>query len=109
VLREVERWLAEARVAAVQMQMHAGETASGLSSYRARQQPGETAAAVLDNGDDGDGDGEEEEELEPREAWALDRLCDALLVKGALVPISRKSVINASPLSYPLPPLPATW
>lgn len=96
-------------MAAVQMQMHAGETASGLSSYRARQQPGETAAAVLDNGDDGDGDGEEEEELEPREAWALDRLCDALLVKGALVPISRKSVINASPLSYPLPPLPATW
>lgn len=112
VLREVERWLAEARVAAVQMQMqmHAGEIASGLSSYRARQ-PGETAAAVLDNGDDGDGDGdgEEELELEPREAWALDRLCDALLVKGALVPISRKSVNNPSPLSYPLPPLPATW
>lgn len=92
VLREIERWLAEARVAAVQML--AGEFASGLSSYRGRQ-PGEAAAAAVDNGD-GDGDGEEEE-LEPREAWALDRLCDALLVRGALVPISRKSVINISP------------
>ena len=92
VLREIERWLAEARVAAVQML--AGEFASGLSSYRGRQ-PGKAAAAAVDN-DDGDGDGEEEE-LEPREAWALDRLCDALLVKGALVPISRKSVINISP------------
>lgn len=48
----------------------------------------------MDNGDDGDDDGGDNEEPEPREAWALDRLCDALLVKGALVPISRKSVIN---------------
>ena len=101
VLREVERWLAEARVAAVQMQIHAGEIASGLSSYRARQQPGDSAAAVVDNGDDGEG---EELELEPREAWALDRLCDGLLVKGALVPISRKSVIITSPVFYPLSP-----
>ena len=46
-----------------------------------------------DNGDDDDGDGDgdgDDEEREPREIWALDRLCDALLVKGALVPISRK-------------------
>jgi ribosomal biogenesis protein LAS1 len=97
VLREIERWLAEARVAA--MQMHAGEFASGLLSYRGRQS-GEAAAAAVDNGD-GYGGGDEEE-LEPREAWALDKLCDALLVKGALVPISRKSVINISPLPYPL-------
>ena len=103
MLREVERWLAEARVAAVQVQMlmHPGEIASGLSSYRARQQPGDSAAAVVDNGDDGEG---EELELEPREAWALDRLCDALLVKGALVPISRKSVIITSPVFHPLSP-----
>lgn len=76
VLREVERWLAEARVAAVQMQMqmHGSEFASGLSSYRGRQ----------------GGDDEGELEPEPRETWALDRLCDALLVKGALVPLSRK-------------------
>jgi ribosomal biogenesis protein LAS1 len=84
VLREIERWLAEARVAAV----HGGEFASGglSSSYRGRQ-AGEVrvvAAAV------GDGDEEGEGEPEPREAWALDRLCEALLVKGALVPLSRK-------------------
>lgn len=84
VLREIERWLAEARVAAV----HGGEFASGglSSSYRGRQ-AGEVrvvAAAV------GDGDEEVEGEPEPREAWALDRLCEALLVKGALVPLSRK-------------------
>ena len=47
---------------------------------------------VVDNGDEGDGG--DDEEPEPREAWALDRLCDALLVKGALVPISRKLVIG---------------
>jgi ribosomal biogenesis protein LAS1 len=47
----------------------------------------------VDNGDnDDDGD---EEEPEPREAWALDRLCDALLVKGALVPISRKKRVSS--------------
>jgi len=48
------------------------------------------------NGDDdgGGGDGDDEE-LEPREAWALDRLCDALLVKGALVPISRKKRVSS--------------
>jgi hypothetical protein len=64
-------------------------------SYRGRHAAEPVVAAVVDNGDnDDDGD---EEEPEPREAWALDRLCDALLVKGALVPISRKSVINVFP------------
>jgi len=81
--------------------MHAGEFSSGLSSYRGRQ-PGEAAAAAVDNGDDvGDGD---EEELEPREAWALDRLCDALLVKGALVPISRKKRLSAKENAHHPPP-----
>ncbi len=97
VLREIERWLAEARVAAVHAQ------ASGfasLLSYRGRQ-AGEPVATVVDNGDHGGGD---DEELEPREAWALDGLCDALLVKGALVPISRKSVIKISLVVPPRSP-----
>jgi ribosomal biogenesis protein LAS1 len=96
VLREIERWLAEARVAAsVHAHAHTSEFASSLS-YRGRNAGEPVAAAVGDNGDD---DGGDDEEPEPREAWALDRLCDALLVKGALVPISRKSVINSfSPL-----------
>ena len=85
VLREIERWIAEARVAAVHA--HASEFASWLF-YRGRE-AGEPIVAEVGNGDDNGGD---DEEPEPREAWALDRLCDALLVKGALVPISRKSV-----------------
>jgi ribosomal biogenesis protein LAS1 len=97
VLREIERWLAEARVAAsVHAHAHTGEFASSLS-FRGRNAGEPVAAAV---GDDGDADDGDDEEPEPREAWALDRLCDALLVKGALVPISRKSVIN----SFLLPP-----
>jgi len=101
VLREIERWLAEARVAAVHM--HATE----FASYRGRQAGegelvGAGAAAAVGNPDDGDED--DDEEPVPREAWALDRLCDALLVKGALVPISRKSVIGIFPLLSPLPP-----
>lgn len=76
------------------MHANAGEFASSLS-YRGRhagEQP-VAIAAVVDNGNDDDDDGDDEEP-EPREAWALDRLCDALLAKGALVPISRKSVIG---------------
>ena len=31
-----------------------------------------------------------------REAWALDRLCDALLARGAMVPLTRKWVASLS-------------
>jgi ribosomal biogenesis protein LAS1 len=94
VLREIERWLAEARLAAA-VHTHASEFASSSLSYRGRHAGEPVVAAVVDNGDDDDGDGDvDDEEPEPREAWALDRLCDALLVKGVLVPISRKSVIQ---------------
>jgi ribosomal biogenesis protein LAS1 len=95
VLREIEHWLAEARVAA------AAAVAHTYAGTHTSEDPvaavSALAAAVI--GDDHDGD---DEELEPREAWALDRLCDALLVKGALVPVSRKSV-----LPPPLPPSPS--
>lgn len=97
MLREIERWLAEARVAASSVHAHTGESASS-SSYRERNGnaggPGVAAAAVGVGYDGGDAYDEDDEEPEPREAWALDRLCDALLVKGALVPISRKSVMH---------------
>lgn len=96
VLREIERWLAEARLAAA---VHANEFASSLS-YRGRHAGEPVVAAVVDNGEEDD-DGDDDEEPEPREAWALDRLCDALLVKGALVPISRKSVIDVFPRWFP--------
>jgi len=90
-LREIERWLAEARVAA---HTHAREFASWLP-YRGRHAGEEESVSVVTQVDDGDDD---DEAPEPTEAWALHRLCDALLVKGALVPISRKSV------GLPLPP-----
>ena len=91
-LREIERWLAEVRVAA---HTHARDFASWLP-YRGRHAGEEQSVSVVAQVDDGEDD---EEAPEPTEAWALHRLCDALLVKGALVPISRKSV------GLPLPPL----
>lgn len=60
VIREIERWIAEAKVAA------------NLSQ----------AGVDWDVGEDSDPDQEER--------WALDRLCDELLTKGALVPQSKK-------------------
>lgn len=65
MLRDTERWLAEARVAA--------NVAVGNIGWD------------LDASDQPDTD-----EIDPRERWALDRLCDALLEKGALVPLSKK-------------------
>lgn len=98
VLREIERWLAEARLSAAvhsHSHVHASEFTSSLS-YRGRHAAGEpVVVAVVDNGEDEDGGDGDDEEPEPREAWALDRLCDALLVKGALVPISRKKRVSS--------------
>ena len=74
MLRDIERWLAEARVAA-------------------DTQPPTTNEFVrldYDYDDDGDGDGGCGDDR--TEAWALDRLCEALLARGALVPLSRKCV-----------------
>lgn len=82
--------MSEARVAA---HTHASDFASWLP-YPGR--PG----GDRDEDDDEDDDGGPE----PREAWALDKLCEALLVKGALVPVSRKSVQSfLTPLSVSTP------
>jgi ribosomal biogenesis protein LAS1 len=75
VLREIERWLAEARVAGA---------ASAHQTTSSTEFGGE-CAPYDDYEYDGDGD-------DPSEVWALDRLCDALLARGALVPLSRKWV-----------------
>jgi ribosomal biogenesis protein LAS1 len=79
VLRQVERWMSEARVAA-------GAATSELFAW----QPRDGYIADYDSAD----------EPEPREIWALDRLCEALLARGVLVPVSRKSVC----LFFPFPP-----
>ncbi|KAH9060829.1 Las1-domain-containing protein [Lactarius vividus] len=86
VLRELERWLLEARIAATS----APSTNENEGWWHARAD------------DDGGGD-------EPRETWALDRLCDALLARGALVPLSRKKRAPPKGSRYPPPALLAIW
>ena len=63
IFRDVERWISEAKVAA------------------------DVSGAMLDWGADDDDSNSEED---GREQWALERLCEALLEKGGLVPISMK-------------------
>ncbi|KAH9176993.1 Las1-like-domain-containing protein [Lactarius sanguifluus] len=87
VLRELERWLAEARIAGANAQ----STNENEGWWHARA-------------DDDDGDGGE-----PRDAWALDRLCEALLARGALVPLSRKKRVPSKGSRYPPPALLAIW
>ncbi|KAJ7456627.1 Las1-like-domain-containing protein [Mycena latifolia] len=72
VLKDVERWIAEATVAA--------NVAVGELGW--------------DTGQKGD--------QSAKERWALERLCDALMEKGALVPLSKKK--RAFPVDAFLPP-----
>lgn len=69
VLRDIERWLAEAKVAA-------NIVVSGFG---------------WDIGPSGSSDGGD---MDIKEKWALDRLCDGLLAKGGLVPLSKKCAIS---------------
>jgi hypothetical protein len=74
ILREIERWLAEARVAAsVHAHAHMSVFAPSLS-YRGRNAGESVVAAVGDSSDDDDGD---DEEPEPRDL-ALDKLYSAM-------------------------------
>lgn len=66
VLRDIERWISEAKVAANVAVGQFGWDTHGTSESR--------------------GTGEQD----IREKWALERLCDGLLEKGALVPLSKK-------------------
>lgn len=68
VLRDIERWLAEAKVAA---------------DFAADTYGWDT---TIDSNDI--------EQEDPKERWALERLCDALIEKGALVSLSRKYVFS---------------
>ncbi|KAH9927532.1 Las1-domain-containing protein [Epithele typhae] len=78
--RAVERWLAEAKLAAP------------------------SASSAWDDGeDDGDGDAED-----ARERWALERLADALVEKGTLVPLSKQKRIRGAQLAPP-PASVAIW
>ncbi|KAF5377178.1 hypothetical protein D9615_006336 [Tricholomella constricta] len=66
IMKDIERWIAEARVAANMATRELGWEANA-------------SEAILDSG-----------EIDPKERWALERLCDALLQKGGLVPLSKK-------------------
>lgn len=64
VIREIERWIAEAKV---------------------------TANLSIDELDwDTGAENSDPDQEDVPEKWALDRLCDELLAKGALVPLSKK-------------------
>ena len=65
-MKDIERWIAEGKVAA--------NVAAGNLGWE-----NGASEIVLDSG-----------ELDSKERWALERLCDALLEKGALVPLSNK-------------------
>lgn len=69
IMKHTERWISEAKVAA---NVAAGEVGWEASAYEY---------------------GMDSDYIEVREKWALERLCDALLEKGALVPLSKKFVL----------------
>jgi ribosomal biogenesis protein LAS1 len=66
-LRDVERWAAEARINAA--------VVDGVG---------------LDLVSDRGGEETDDVDIDPQERWALERLCDALLERGALIPQSKK-------------------
>ena len=66
VIKDIERWIAEAAVVA---KIAIGDL--GWETTKSENQ--------LDSG-----------EVDVKERWALERFCDALLEKGALVPLSKK-------------------
>ncbi|KAI0271574.1 Las1-like-domain-containing protein [Gloeopeniophorella convolvens] len=88
VLRDVERWLAEARIAA--------DASAREFAWQAGERGTSTGA-------------DDEDEDDPREAWALERLCEALLVRGALVPVSRKKRAAPKGMHHPPPALLVIW
>ncbi|KAG5339894.1 Protein LAS1 [Termitomyces sp. T112] len=66
VLKDIERWIAEAQVT--------GNVAAREIGWET------TSSEVLSSSS----------QVDPKERWALERLCDALLEKGSLVPLSKK-------------------
>ncbi|EJD04250.1 uncharacterized protein FOMMEDRAFT_167479 [Fomitiporia mediterranea MF3/22] len=74
VLRDIERWISEAKVASSAVIFH---------RWGAVQT----------------GDGEDE-----KERWALERLCDALIERGGLVPVSGKKRLASNLKSSPILP-----
>lgn len=67
VQRDIERWVSEGKLGA------------------------DPSVAFAGDGWDRDEDGEDW-----RERWALERLCDALVEKGALVPLSKKYAFSST-------------
>ncbi|KAJ2919320.1 hypothetical protein MD484_g1094, partial [Candolleomyces efflorescens] len=80
-MKDIERWLAEAGVAANLSVGEVGWDAPATSG-------GGTSTLA---------------EQDSKEKWALDRLCDELLEKGALVPLSKKKRMSSSDDAF-LPP-----
>ncbi|EKM60757.1 uncharacterized protein PHACADRAFT_155862 [Phanerochaete carnosa HHB-10118-sp] len=82
ILRDIERWVAEAKVAA------------------------DVSAATLEWDDIEVEDGEQQDS---RERWALEKLCDTLLEKGGLVPLSKKKRVGSTNPFQPSNSVLAIW
>ncbi|KDQ54841.1 hypothetical protein JAAARDRAFT_209051 [Jaapia argillacea MUCL 33604] len=78
-LRDIERWISEAKVAA--------DGAMGEFGWGA---PGNVEETATDAGEE-----------DVRERWAMERLCDALLQKGGLVPVSKKKRVASDDSGLP--------
>lgn len=72
VTKDIEKWVAEAKVAA--------NVAVGEIGWESS-----TPESLSDSG-----------EMDIKERWALERLCDALLQKGALVPLAKRYGVKIS-------------
>jgi hypothetical protein len=79
-LRDVERWLSEARVAKIAAEDRAGWDIGP----REREERDVQRHNITGEG------AEDHDESDAAEAWALNCLCDALLEPGTLVPASKK-------------------
>lgn len=71
-MKDIDRWLSEAAAAA---DVSFGEVGWERSTCRSNSQSPESLSGQ-----------------DLKERWALDRLCDELLEKGALVPLSKRCV-----------------
>ncbi len=74
VIRDIERWIAEAKVAA---NIVVGEVGWETSEAPPPENPSLR---------------EEDDSIDLKEKWALEQFCGALLEKGGLVPLSKKCV-----------------
>jgi ribosomal biogenesis protein LAS1 len=87
IMRDVERWVSEARVAAITAE-------NGMGWQAGRDEGDERASSSILTRERGD----EDDEDDATEIWSLERLCDALLEPGVIVPESKRYLFHGGGL-----------